>query len=42
VITTSNGHVRLQDESGVADRLVTIDGLILAAPKRTGSRKPPP
>ena len=35
VITTPNGPVRLQGESGVAARLVpvTVDGLILAAPE---------
>src|SRR4030088_2599135 len=41
VITTPNGPVRLQGESGVAARLVpvTVDDLILAVPRRTGSRK---
>ena len=35
MITTPNGPVRLQGESGVAARLVpvTVDGLILAAPE---------
>jgi hypothetical protein len=33
VITTPNGHVRLQGESGGAARLVTVDGLILAVPE---------
>ncbi|WP_132490220.1 hypothetical protein [Saccharopolyspora elongata] len=44
MITTPNGPVRLQGESGVAARLVpvTVDDLILAAPWRTGPRKAPP
>ncbi|MFJ9818628.1 hypothetical protein ACIRU3_25890 [Streptomyces sp. NPDC101151] len=33
MIRTPNGLVRLQGESGVAAWLVTVDGLVLAAPE---------
>ncbi|MER6174619.1 hypothetical protein [Streptosporangium sp. NPDC001681] len=33
MITIPDGPVRLQGESGVAARLVPVDGLILAAPE---------